>query len=369
MKKKKQMGLFTFLMVLFAGVILTGRLFESFVDFVHGFLSALNGEDVPPTALTDNSWIKTMVWVISGLLVVLVYIILKRRINSPIKKLSEGMSRVQEGNLDTEIEATDGFEFGKMEEGFNSMVKGLREAREYQEEMAEKNRKLYAEIAHDLKTPMTMILGYAKLLADGNVPEDKKNEYILTITEQTQNANSLLEQMLEYAKLGSTEYKLEFKEYDLAECLRLAVSDSYIRFEEKNMSLDVDIPDEPVILEYDERQIKRVIYNLLGNAINHNPDGTAVSVRMSLKDKDSSDVNSNPIRKSVEIIIADNGPLIDPDLKESLFDPFKTGDESRSKSGSGLGLAVAKKIVERHNGTLEYNDSLIPGFKAFVVTI
>ena len=249
------------------------------------------------------------------------------------------------------------FEFRKMEEGFNSMVRGLREARDYQEEMAEKNRELYAEIAHDLKTPMTMILGYAKLLAAGEVPEDKQKEYLCTITEQTENANSLLEQMLEYAKLGSTEYKLDYKKCDLAECLRLAVSDSYLRFEEKGMSLDVDITEDPVEIEYDERQIKRVIYNLIGNVINHNPEGTAVDVSMKVGDS------------TVQIIIADNGPLIAPELKDSLFDPFKTGDESRSKSRSGLGLSVAKKIVELHNGTLEYQESVKPGFKGFVITL
>ena len=367
MKRKFQGSVLAYLIALIIAIVVGINVLIDSADFWAGFWAGITGQ---PTAHPEQeALVKTIIYVILIIILLTVFFSLKKRISKPVRKIYDGMKRVESGDLDAEIEASDGFEFKKMEEGFNSMVKGLREAREYQEGMAEKNRKLYAEIAHDLKTPMTMILGYAKLLADGNVPEDKKNEYILTITEQTQNANSLLEQMLEYAKLGSTEYKLEFKEYDLAECLRLAVSDSYIRFEEKNMSLDVDIPDEPVILEYDERQIKRVIYNLLGNAINHNPDGTAVSVRLSLKDKDSSDVNSNPIRKSVEIIIADNGPLIDPDLKESLFDPFKTGDESRSKSGSGLGLAVAKKIVERHNGTLEYNDSLIPGFKAFVVTI
>ena len=353
MKKKLKGNVLTYLIVLFAGALLTERFVEFIIDFSHGFMEGLKGTDYAPEALTDTTWIKILVWSISAIIVLVVYIILKKRINSPVKKLSEGMHRVQEGDLDVEIEATDGFEFRQMEEDFNSMVRGLREARNYQEEMAEKNRELYAEIAHDLKTPMTMILGYAKILNEGGVSEDKQKEYLSTITEQTQNANALLEQMLEYAKLGSTEYKLEMKENDLAEVLRLVVSDSYLRFDEKKMTLDIDIPDEPVVYSFDERQMKRVFFNLIGNVINHNPENTAVKIGI----------------ESDRIYIADNGPLISPELKDCLFDPFKTGDESRSKHGSGLGLSVAKKIVELHNGTLEYQESIFPGYKGFIIKL
>ena len=360
MKKKLQGNVLTYLIVLFVGALLMEELVEIIVDFTHGFIMGMTGtEYVPGNTISNMPLAKVIIWGISVGIVLLVYIILKKRINAPVKKLSEGMQRVQEGDLNVEIEVTDGFEFRQMEEDFNSMVKGLREARNYQEEMAEKNRELYAEIAHDLKTPMTMILGYAKILNEGAVSEDKQKEYLSTITEQTQNANALLEQMLEYAKLGSTEYKLEMKESDLAELLRLVVSDSYLRFEEKHMTLDIEIPDEPVLCSIDERQMKRVFFNLIGNVINHNPEGTAVKIGLSVIEG----------TEGARIYIADNGPLISPELKDSLFDPFKTGDESRSKHGSGLGLSVAKKIVELHDGTLEYQENIFQGYKGFVIAL
>ncbi len=387
MKRKFQGSVLAYLIAVIIALVVGIKLLIDSADFWAGFWAGITGQ---PTAHPEQeTLVKTIIYVILGIILLTVFFSLKKRISKPVRKIYDGMKRVESGDLDAEIEASDGFEFKKMEEGFNSMVRGLREARDYQEEMAEKNRELYAEIAHDLKTPMTMILGYAKLLAAGDVPEDKQKEYLCTITEQTENANSLLEQMLEYAKLGSTEYKLDYKKHDLAECLRLAVSDSYLRFEEKGMSLDIDITEDPVEIEYDERQIKRVIYNLIGNVINHNPEGTAVDVSMKVGDLHvsgndkathvTSETDMTSATKAtyattssnhlVQIIIADNGPLIAPELKDFLFDPFKTGDESRSKSGSGLGLSVAKKIVELHNGTLEYQESVKPGYKGFVITL
>ncbi len=363
MKKNLKRNLQWFLLILFIGAILITWIMNHVGDFVTGFVEGFtergNG-GVLPEGMEKTAKYVGVAFALSvgAALLIWIYRIIKKSISDPVKKISEGMEQVRNGNLDVELGTGDGFEFGSMEESFNSMVKGLREAGEAQEINAEKNRKLYAEIAHDLKTPMTMILGYARLITSENADESKVKEYAKIIAEQTENANGLLEQMLEYAKLGSTEYRLELKEGNLAEILRQVTADSYFRFEEKKMELEVDIPDS-VICRFDEQQIKRVFFNLIGNIIRHDPEGTKVVI--GLKESESG---------GIKCIFADNGPLIEGELKEQLFEPFKTGDESRnSRNGSGLGLSVAKKIALLHGGDLEYRDEVMAGFKGFILEL
>ncbi|MCR5500875.1 MAG: HAMP domain-containing histidine kinase [Acetatifactor sp.] len=353
-RMKRTLQNFLFGLLLGTGILLWAL--DIVADFIRGFMAGFTGaSDSHAFDGPGHDLAYFLSLLLALVLVVIVFLIMKKRVTDPVKKLSKSMERVREGDLDAAVEVVDSFEFGQIEKDFNAMVNGLREARNEREQNAEKNRKLYAEIAHDLKTPMTMILGYARLLSQGEVTKEQQKEYLETIVEQTENANALLEQMLEYAKLGSTEYRLDVKEGDLAECLRQTVAESYYRFEEKKMELEVEIPDEAVTCQFDEKQIRRVFFNLIGNVICHNPEGTRVKILM----------------KDAKIMVADNGPLIEEELKERLFEPFQTGDESRGRSqgGSGLGLSVAKKIVMLHGGDLEYKEELVEGYKGFVLTL
>ncbi|MBR5678728.1 MAG: HAMP domain-containing histidine kinase [Paludibacteraceae bacterium] len=370
MKKKRKKSLQSFLITLFLGTMFLLWALDSIAEFFKGFTQALVGdgsETLPQDERMDVALL--IARILSIVFVCIIFWMIKKKVSDPVKRLSQSMARVREGDLDADMEVLDSFEFGQMEKDFNSMVVGLRDARDLREQNAEANRKLYAEIAHDLKTPMTMILGYAKLLSKGEVTEETRKEYLSTIVEQTENANALLEQMLEYAKLGSTEYRLDIKEGDLAECLRQVAAESYYRFEEKKMDLEVEIPKDAVLCHYDERQMNRVFFNLIGNVISHNPEGTAVKIVMELSEAASKEAEGGT-PGTVEIRVADNGPLIPKELKEHLFEPFHAGEDSRnSRGGSGLGLSVAKKIAQLHGGDLEYREELTEGFKGFVLTV
>lgn len=371
--RKRKKSLQNLLITLFLGAIFVAWALDSVADFLQGFTQAFTGNNDAPAVESSGTDIAMYIAkFLSIIFVCVVFWIIKKKVSDPVKRLSKNMERVREGNLDADMEVVDSFEFGQMEKDFNSMVAGLREARALREENEEKNRKLYAEIAHDLKTPMTMILGYAKLLSKGDVPAENRQEYVSTIVEQTENANALLEQMLEYAKLGSTEYRLDMKEGNLAECLRQAAAENYLRLEEKKMELEVEIPKDTVVCKYDERQMKRVFNNLIGNVIRHNPEGTEVKIVMELSQKGSGDApkDTDKVPDTIEIRVADTGPLIEEGVKEHLFEPFHAGEESRNnRGGSGLGLSVAKKIAQLHGGDLEYREQLTEGYKGFVLTI
>lgn len=207
-------------------------------------------------------------------------------------------------------------------------------------EQAEKERlMLFANMAHDLKTPISSILGYSKTLALGIVTDEtKKIEYLNTISSKAERMNDLIDRLFEYVKLESPENILHKTNVDVAELLRKSVGNVYTDFEEAGISLEAEIPENQIFKEVDPLEIDRVFTNLLNNARKHNPKGTAVSVFMSEKGK---------------VTVADNGNSLPSEVVAHLFKPFISGDESRmSKNGSGLGLALAYKIMKKHGGKL-----------------
>ena len=358
MDKKRRITITGLFLTIVLALIVMFLIQAAVEDFAIGFADGLNSGGIVVDPGFVVNMIKFPVWMVFGVIVALVIYF---RVIRPVRKISKSMERVRSGDLEEQIKTLDGMEFGIIENSFNSMIESLKRARELENSSNEKNRKLYAEIAHDLKTPMTMILGYARLIKEGDLDPDTRESYLDTIIEQTGNANALLEDMLEYAKLGSTEYSLSKEEGDIAELLRQVTADNYICFEQKKIDIEADIPQSPVGFVFDAAQMKRVFSNLLGNAAKHNPEGIKVTV--SLEDKRASG-------EGIKILISDNGPLLDESLKAELFEPFKTGDDSRKTGkGSGLGLSVAKKIVLLHGGSLEYSETEIPGFKSFVMVL
>lgn len=355
MERKHRSSIINLLLILGMVFIIFLLIQGTVNDFAKGFSDGWNSIDGDRINATVN---KVIIW---GIFIGIVTLVIYFRIIRPVRKISRSMEKVKQGNLDEQIHDLDGMEFGYIEESFNSMVANLKRARELENDTNEKNRRLYAEIAHDLKTPMTMIMGYARLIKEGDLDEASKERYLDTIIEQTGNANSLLEDMLEYAKLGSTEYKLTREDGDIAELLRQVTADSFPELERKNMTVDVNILKDHVICSFDPTQMKRVFANLIGNAIKHNPDG--INIIISLDDRRSEG-------EGIEILVSDNGPVISDELQAGLFEPFRTGDDSRKTgNGSGLGLSVSRKIVALHKGTLDYSQSRIPGYKSFVIRL
>ena len=242
---------------------------------------------------------------------------------------------------------------------FIYMLGALEKAKQNRELQEERNLQLYAGIAHDLKTPMTMIMGYAKLLEGGKgVTSEDRVLYAKTILEQTQHANNLLDSLLAYTKLQNRTYELKLQKGDLAECLRSCVATCYPALEEAGMEPELLIPEISVEACFDEMEMKRVFTNLLMNMVKHNPLGTAGIIQMEIGDG------------SIRIIFADNGSRIDSGLQKNLFEPFAVGDSSRNtRNGNGLGLSISKKVMERHNGEIYYVDRWKEGYKAFIIEL
>ena len=236
----------------------------------------------------------------------------------------------------------------------------IQEEREAQQREFDRKRNLMlSDIAHDLRTPMTTVNGYARALADGMVKDvAKQQEYLQSIQNKSNRMNELINLLFEYVKLDSDGFNLEKNRLNLCELLRENAALAYSDIEEAGMNFDIDIPEEPYYIEADSIQLSRVITNLLNNAVRHNGEGT--TIELSMKEEAA----------WVKIIIADNGKAITDDVKEHIFEPFAKGDSSRSNGGSGLGLSIAKKVIDMHGWELKFVDKPDnKNTKAFVILI
>lgn len=278
---------------------------------------------------------------------------------------------------------------------FSRMVEAQRKRleekeRQQREEYDRRRNLLLSDVAHDLKTPMTTVAGYAKVLLEeeefpagsqekstkdageqeklsanpetsihNTIPAGRRREYLETIYSKSMQMSSLINLLFEYVKLDSEGFQLKKTEENLWELLRECIANLYMDFEEKEMEIFPEIPEEEVRMQVDRVQLARVITNLLNNAIRHNPQGTRVWVKAEREEE------------HVIIRICDNGTAIPEETAKYIFDPFVLGDESRnSKNGSGLGLSIAKKVMEMHGGSLFLEQGEEEAYtKAFVIRL
>lgn len=216
---------------------------------------------------------------------------------------------------------------------------------------------MLSDIAHDIKTPLTTVCGYARALADDVVAEEeKKKEYLRAVYAKSLRMDELITLLFDYVKMDSDGFALHRETVDLGELLRENIALLYADFEEKGMELEIGIPERALPYELDKVQMSRAITNILTNAVRYNEKGTRVRISLN---------GSGRIR------IADNGTPIGEELAEHIFEPFARGDRTRSTSGgSGLGLSISAKIIQMHGGELFLERDCRDGMsKAFVISL
>ena len=222
---------------------------------------------------------------------------------------------------------------------------------------ADKQRML-AGLSHDLKTPITIIQGFTKAIKDGLVSEEDKQKYLQIILTKSNQMAELINQFYEYNKLEHPDFALDKKPCDVAELARTFLANIYDEFEVQGYILDAQICEEPLVCNVDKGQLLRVFENLTGNFFKYTPQGSTLRFGVERE--------GNKAR----ISLADNGPGINEESKADVFEAFVVGEKSRNKQGSGLGLAVCKKIVTMHGGNIELAKEPIENFTTeFVVTL
>lgn len=273
---------------------------------------------------------------------------ISRKIRRPLNDLISGMKRVEQGEEQVELSMQTEKEFLEIQEAFNHMTEQLSIQKAENEKMSNSRQKMLLELSHDIKTPVSTIKSYAYALQEGMVPENELAKYYQTIARKADRVNTMSEDLFTMLKVESADYPLEKKPLDLAEVTRQICAEFYEEITEAGYDFEIEIPDEAVFVNGDEKLLTRVISNLLINAKKYNRTGKRIKISLE---------SAAATEDVVVMRILDDGTPIEPSVRDTMFHAFVRGESARStKGGTGLGLAIAKAVMEKHGGSISYEE-------------
>ena len=264
---------------------------------------------------------------------------------NPIKKLQIAAQNIKDGNLDFTVDVESRDEIGELCKNFEEMRQRLKDNAEEKISGERENKTLISNIAHDLKTPITAVKGYAEGLIDGvaDTPE-KRDRYIKTIYNKANEMDTLLNELTLYSKIDTNRIPYNFAKMNVSEYFGDCIEEIGFDLEAKNIGLAYfNYVDEQVQIIADPEQLKRVINNIVGNSVKYlDKQRGLINIRV----KDVGDF--------IQVEIEDNGRGIASRDIPYIFDRFYRADASRNSAtgGSGIGLSIVKKIVEDHGGKI-----------------
>ena len=264
---------------------------------------------------------------------------------NPIKKLQVAAQNIKDGNLDFTVDVETNDEIGELCRNFEEMRQRLKDNAEEKLSGERENKALISNIAHDLKTPITAVKGYAEGLIDGvaDTPE-KRDKYIRTIYNKANEMDTLINELTLYAKIDTNRIPYNFAKLNVAEYFNDCIEEIGLDLEAKNIGLAYfNYADEDVQIIADPEQLKRVVNNIVGN-----------SVKYLDKQKGFINIRIKDVGDFIQVEIEDNGRGIAARDLPYIFDRFYRADASRNSAtgGSGIGLSIVKKIIEDHGGKI-----------------
>ena len=268
-----------------------------------------------------------------------------RSIAVPLVKLRKATQNIKEGNLDFVLEVEGNDEFSQPCQDFEEMRKRLKESTEEKILMDKENKELISNISHDLKTPITAVKGYVEGIMDGvaDTPE-KMNRYVRTIYNKTNEMDHLINELTFYSKIDTNRIPYTFSKLNVEDYFSDCAEELGLEMETKGIELVyANYVEKDVQVIADGEQIRRVIHNIVSNAIKYMEKPKGI---IQLRVKDVGDF--------IQVEIEDNGKGIAAKDLPYIFDRFYRTDASRNSAtgGSGIGLSIVKKIIEDHGGKI-----------------
>ena len=283
-----------------------------------------------------------LILLVTGLMMI---VWIYRSMITPLKKLQAAAENIKEGNLDFEIEVGGEDEIGELCVTFEEMRQRLKDNTEEKLNNERENKALISNIAHDLKTPITAVKGYAEGIIDGvaNTPE-KVDKYVRTIYNKANEMDTLINELTLYSKIDTNRIPYNFAKINVAEYFNDCVEEIGLDLESKGIGLSYyNYASPDIVIIADPEQLRRVVNNIIGNSVKYmNKQQGFIQIRI----KDVGDF--------IQVELEDNGRGIAQKDLPYIFGRFYRTDASRNSAtgGSGIGLSIVKKIVEDHGGKI-----------------
>ncbi|MBI3635993.1 MAG: HAMP domain-containing protein [Candidatus Rokubacteria bacterium] len=296
-------------------------------------------------------------------------IVIARTVSRPVRRLVDGVRRIERGDYGHHVDVRQGDELGELAAAINTMRLGLTEREERLRQHIDAKTKAEAESAaksrflaimsHELRTPLNAIIGFSQILLNGTYGalDGKQSEFVASILGSGRHLLHAISDLLDVSKLEAGRMTLTLTPCDPAEVIRGTVAAIEASARQKSLRVATELPADLPRVTADESKLRQILHNLLGNAVKFTAEGGRVTVAATVEE----DADSR--RRWVRVAIRDTGVGVPPDEHERIFIPFEQMDASaaRERHGTGLGLALTRGLVELHGGRIWVESDGVPG--------
>ena len=283
---------------------------------------------------------------IGAVIALLLGVLLSRTLTRPIRELTQATHAVAEGDLSQQVPVRSDDELGELAKAFNKMSSELSRSVNARKQMT-------ADIAHELRTPLSLILGHAEAVHDGVLPPTRENFEI--IREEAARLEHLVNDLRFLSLADAGELSIHPQTVEPERLLQDVASAYQYQAQRKNLRLELDIASPLSPVEVDPGRMTQVLTNILDNALRYTPEGGRITL------------SAKEAKEQVELAIQDSGPGLKPEERDRVFDRFYRTDSSRQRDGgSGLGLAIAKSVVQAHGGQISAESKPGQGLKVMI---
>lgn len=298
----------------------------------------------------EGGTVGVLFYVLLGIIVFSVlFLLLQRKSLEYIRKLYEAMQRISDGDLNTEVEVIGDDEFSSMAASLNQLAQDIRSLMDKEREAERSKNELITNVAHDLRTPLTSIIGYLELLSKGTaMPPEMEKKYIDIAYTKAKRLEKLIEELFGFTKMNCGKISMKVGQVDVIKLLGQLLEEFYPSFMEKNLVYELRSNVPAKVITADGNLLARLFDNLINNAIKYGAEGKRILVDVEADDA------------IVAVSVTNFGYVIPEKDLPLLFNKFYRVENSRSTAtgGTGLGLAIAKNIVDMHGGDIQATSDL-----------
>lgn len=290
---------------------------------------------------------KILVYILTIIIVILVILIVL--LSKKINYISKTLDEVIQGNFNQRIRLQNHIKpINTLTININSLIERMQKVFEKNKINEDSIKKMISNISHDLRTPLTSMLGYIELvLNDQTLSEDEKRQYIKIVYNKGNHLYNLMEEFFQVSKLESKDVRLEIREINISEIIRQNIISFFNEFKKLNMEPQINIQEKDIYAFGDEKALNRILNNLINNALRYGSEGTIMGI------------NLREDKNYIFIDVWDNGAGIPEEEIDYVFDRLYTVEKSRKLNlkSSGLGLTIVKKLVEAQKGSISVKSS------------